>query len=706
MTSFFALLSLIVALPCFAQTRSRLPVMGWSSWNNFRINISEGIIRGQADAMVSSGMQAAGYQYVNTDDGYFGGRDANGNLLANPTKFPSGMKALADYIHSKGLKAGIYSDAGTNTCGSQYDKDPFGIGSGLYNHDQQDLTLFMNTWGYDFLKVDWCGGQKLNLDAKTRYTAIGRIVHQLRPDAIYNVCRWQYPGDWVKFAGDSWRISGDISSTFASVMSIVDTCAPLWVNSSPGHFNDMDMLQVGRGMTTDEDKAHFTIWCMMDSPLLAGNDLPTMSATTISILTNTEVIALNQDLLCYQARRLRQDPVQTELWAKPLGARDSGDVAVTLLNRSATSQLISFNLSDIGVNAATGYSIRNLWLHQTLNATATATSQSFTVPSHGVVVLRIKGQVTANQPFTKAPGWTYAAWASQIGLTSANSDSALDPDGDGVSNLMEYAFEGFDPLKPDASHALTMGMEAGLPVGHFVRRNNDDVTVTPLFQYGGLNANGWSPVVDGANDLTYTNDRYGFRVAMLPGAHPTGFLKLAVDLTLPPPTPTILSDSFPTATAGSMTGWTKIGSNLYNGIGVEANLNHPGGSGSGNWAYFQTNASSTAGMFQSTGVSGSIGDVIIVNFSLGGNAGANLYTGKFTVSLWDGSPTGGGTRLNSLVASNPASGVTSSITLSTTLAANTTGNLYVQFNASNTAAPGNGNFNQAIIDNVVVTQVH
>ncbi len=170
---------------------------------------------------------------------------------------------------------------------------------------------------------------------------------------------------------------------------------------------------------------------------------------------------------------------------------------------------------------------------------------------------------------------------------------------------------------------------------------------------------------------------------------------------------TILSDSFPTASSGMVTGWTETGDNLFGGIGVEANANHPGGVGSGNWAYFQTNNTSSAGMFQSTGVGGTIGDMIAVNFDLGGNAGGNLYTGQFTVSLWDGSPTGGGNQLNSLVAPDPASGTSSPITLSTTLTSNTTGNLFVQFNASNTSAGngGNGAFNQAIIDNVLVTQV-
>ena len=375
------LLLLATAISTSANTspRPKVPIMGWSSWNNYRINIHENLIKNQADAMVSSGMKNAGYQFINIDDGFFGGRDANGHLLSHPTKFPGGMKAVADYIHSKGLKAGIYSDAGANTCGSIYDNDSFGIGVGLLNHEEQDLTLMLKTWGYDFIKIDWCGGQVLGLDEKTRYTEIGRIVRRLRPDAVYNVTRWQYPGDWVKYTAESWRISGDIASNFGSVMHIVDLCEPLWIHCSPGHFNDMDMLQVGRGMTTDEDKTHFTMWCMMNSPLLAGNDLTSMNQTTIDILTNPEIIALNQDTLCYQARRLRDDG-DKELWAKPMGSIGQGDVAVTLLNRSSSPQTIAFDLSEIGIDASSGYSIRDLWQRQTLSSSTTVTAQSFTRP--------------------------------------------------------------------------------------------------------------------------------------------------------------------------------------------------------------------------------------------------------------------------------------------------------------------------------------
>lgn len=380
--------------------RPQVPIMGWSSWNHFRINIDEAMIREQAEAMASNGMKNAGYRFINIDDGFFGGRDAEGNLSSYDLRFPSGMKSLADFIRAKGLKPGIYSEAGSNTCGSIYDNDPRGVGVGLFGHEERDLKLMLIDWGYDFIKVDWCGGLRQNLSEQEQYTKISGIIRRLKPEAVYNVCRWQYPGNWVKSIADSWRISGDIEPTFGSVMHIVDLCEPHWKHSGPGGFNDMDMLQVGRGMSETEDRTHFTMWCMMNSPLLAGNDLRSMTPATLAILTHPELIALNQDPLAYQARRLRDDG-DTELWAKPLGKTDGGDIAVTLLNRGKVSATISFDLKEIGIDATRSYAIRDLWQRKNLETASRQPRRSFTVPSHGVVALRIKGKPTATPLFAR-----------------------------------------------------------------------------------------------------------------------------------------------------------------------------------------------------------------------------------------------------------------------------------------------------------------
>lgn len=411
MKKYFIFLALIGLLSCQSQDNKAItvpqtksiaepplkpqtPIMGWSSWNNFRVNINEDIIKAQADYMVSSGMASVGYSYVNIDDGFFAGRDSEGNLKIHAERFPNGMKAVADYIHSKGLKAGIYSDAGINTCASYWDKDTIGAGSGLYGHDRKDLTLMLREWNYDFIKIDWCGGDWMDLDEETRYTQIAKVINEIKPSTVYNICRWEFPGKWAPRIADSWRISGDITNEFHSILHIIDLNADLWKYASPGHVNDMDMLQVGRGMSYEEDKAHFSMWCMMNSPLLAGNDLRNMSEETISILTNEELIALNQDPLVYQARRL-VDNGDLEVWAKPLIHTTSGKVAVALLNRSDKPATISFALETVGLDASSGYHFRDLWAKKDYQTT-TAETQSSEVPPHGVVVLKIEGN---SKPF-------------------------------------------------------------------------------------------------------------------------------------------------------------------------------------------------------------------------------------------------------------------------------------------------------------------
>lgn len=379
------------------ENSSKAPIMGWASWNNYRVNINENIIKSQADAMVSSGLKDAGYSYINTDDGFFGGRDESGKLLSHKQRFPSGMKSLADYIHSKGLKAGIYSDAGLNTCASYWDKDTIGIGMGLYGHEEQDLKLFLKEWNYDFIKVDWCGGEWLGLEEEAAYTNISILIRTINPKVVFNVCRWKFPGTWVTQIADSWRISGDISNHFESILTIIDLNADLWMHASQGHYNDMDMLQVGRGMSYEEDKAHFSMWCIMHSPLLLGNDLTKMSKETIEIVTNKDLIALNQSSFVYQARRF-VDFGDIEVWAKPLISTTSGEVVVALLNRSEKIQTITFELKSIGLDASKKYSINDLWTKETYPQ-STQAKITREVAAHGVVILKIKGELLPGNVF-------------------------------------------------------------------------------------------------------------------------------------------------------------------------------------------------------------------------------------------------------------------------------------------------------------------
>lgn len=373
-----------LSVSSFYPQKPNPPIMGWSSWNHFRVNIDEKMIREQADSMKSSGLYEAGYRFINIDDGYFGGREPDGKLFPNQKKFPSGMKALSDYIHSKGLKAGIYTDAGENTCGSIYDKDSSGIGAGIYRHMEEDCNIFFKTWGYDFIKVDWCGGEKLNLHEQTEYTKIINTVKAINPGIVFNICRWKFPGEWAIEMADSWRISGDIREKFSSILSIIDLNADLYKYASPGHYNDMDMLQVGRGMSYDEDKTHFSMWCMLNSPLLAGNDLRSMSNQTVEILTNKELIEINQDINFVQAKKILKEG-DIEVWEKPLGKK--GKIkAVAIMNRGEKEN--TFTLTAQKLNIRMKSKLRDLWLHKNLGKTGRG--KTFRIPGHGVIVLKIQ----------------------------------------------------------------------------------------------------------------------------------------------------------------------------------------------------------------------------------------------------------------------------------------------------------------------------
>ena len=303
------LAAVITASSFSCVTAQNGPTMGWSSWNTYGVNISDALIRRQADAMVSNGLKDVGFDHINIDDGFFGGRNTEtGELLIHPTRFPNGLKPVADYIHSKGLKAGIYSDAGANTCGNMYNGDKLSVNVGFYNYDQHDADFYFKECGFDFVKVDFCGGdapqntQHLALDPQQRYTAISEAIKNTgRTDVRMNVCRWNYPGTWVHDVAFSWRTTRDIYDGWESVKSILAENLYMSAYCYDGHFNDMDMLEVGRSMTNEEDRTHFGMWCIMNSPLLIGCNMTNIKSTTLNLLKNKELIALNQDTLYQQA---------------------------------------------------------------------------------------------------------------------------------------------------------------------------------------------------------------------------------------------------------------------------------------------------------------------------------------------------------------------------------------------------------------------
>ena len=328
--------------------------MGWSSWNTYRVNISDSLIIRQADAMLQKGLNKAGYKYVNIDDGYFGGRDkTTGRLLIHPVRFPRGLKPVVEHIHRLGLKAGIYSDGGRNTCGSIYDADTIGVGVGLYGHDQQDCDMFFRELGFDFIKVDYCGGKPhpkgdtLLLDEQTRYTEIAEAIRRTgRKDVRMNVCRWNYPGTWVSDVAASWRMSQDIRPKWSSVKDIIQQNLYLSAYAGGGHYNDMDMLEVGRGMTQEEDNTHFAVWCMMSSPLLIGCDLTNLKPETWNLLTDRQLIAINQDplgLQAYVAKRVGECYVLV----KDIKKLNGKERAVAFVNLSDKEQTMTLDLQDI-----------------------------------------------------------------------------------------------------------------------------------------------------------------------------------------------------------------------------------------------------------------------------------------------------------------------------------------------------------------------
>ncbi|MDP4271293.1 MAG: T9SS type A sorting domain-containing protein [Bacteroidota bacterium] len=471
---------------------SKTPLMGWASWNNYSVNISESIIEGQADAMVSSGLAAAGYKYINIDDGFFYNRDASGNMLIDPIKFPNGMKVVADYIHSKGLKAGFYSDAGSNTCGSIYNGQTGGTGVGMYNHDQQDADLFFKTWGFDFLKVDYCGGLQLKLDEKTRYSAIKTAIDNTgRTDINFNVCRWQFPGVWVTSVADSWRISQDINASWSSVTSIIDKNAYLAAYASQGHYNDMDMLEVGRGLTTEEDKSHFSMWCIMSSPLVLGNDMTNISTATKNILTNSEVIAVNQDTTGLQAHIVTDNSAGLQVWAKNLNGKFSKERAVALFNRTSAAASMSVKWKDLNlVGAAT---VRDLWAHSDLGTLDSM--YTVTVPSHGVVMIKVVGTQTKLQEVFEAEyGWINnfnltqnSVVVSSQGVASASSTCSGGAKAGWLGNRADNYIEFRDIYaQKEGNYTLTLSYISGENRNATFTINGKDTLVT------NLNSGGWS----------------------------------------------------------------------------------------------------------------------------------------------------------------------------------------------------------------------
>ncbi len=358
-----------------AQTSASLaptPPMGWNSWNKFGCNVSDKLIREMADAVVSSGMQAAGYQYVNIDDCWQVSRDPSGTIVADPARFPSGIKALADYVHGKGLKLGIYTDAGTGTC----EKRP-----GSLNHEVQDAKTYAS-WGIDYVKIDWCNAE--GLDPEVQYAKLRDALANSGRPIVFSICNWgvKTPWRWGPATGNLWRTTGDINDTYERMSLIGFGQNGLEKFAGPGHWNDPDMLEVGNGgMKRDEYRTHMALWALLAAPLLAGNDLRNMSPETKELLLNSEVLAVDQDAKGVQGHRVWEEG-PLEIWVKPLA---DGGHAVGLFNRSESATKMTLDFKSIGAPAPA--KLRDLLDHKDLGTAQN--SYSAEVPKHGVVLVKV-----------------------------------------------------------------------------------------------------------------------------------------------------------------------------------------------------------------------------------------------------------------------------------------------------------------------------
>jgi len=352
----------------------RTPPMGWNSWNKFAGRVTAEDVREMADAMASNGMKAAGYVYINIDDTWEGSRDAQGNIQSNK-KFPD-MKALADYVHGKGLKLGIYSTPGPDTCAGY---------EGSYNHEVQDARTYA-AWGIDYLKYDWCGARNLYKDEEMQavYQKMGDALLASGRPIVYSLCQYGRADVWKwgpDVGGNAWRTTGDIRDTWASMSKIgfdQDKLAPY---AKPGHWNDPDMLEIGNGgMSETEYRTHMSLWSILAAPLLAGNDLRQMPPGILEILTNAEVIAVNQDKEGKQGSRVSKDG-DREIWSRELSG---GALAVGLFNKSDEAVKMQVNWKQLGGKGPSH--VRDLWLHKDVSANE---GYEATVPAHGVIMLRL-----------------------------------------------------------------------------------------------------------------------------------------------------------------------------------------------------------------------------------------------------------------------------------------------------------------------------
>ena len=471
---------------------AKAPPMGFNDWNSFGCNVDEQLIKQTADFFVSSGLKAAGYQYVNIDDCWLThARDADGKLVPDPVKFPDGIKGTADYVHGKGLKLGIYEDAGTLTCAGY---------PGSLGHEKVDAQTFAD-WGVDYLKYDNCNnaGSTTKQQYIDRYAAMRDALAATGRKIVYSICEWGVndPWTWAGDVGNLWRTTGDISDNWGSLKSIIEQNAPLSQYAHPGAWNDPDMLEVGNGgMTDTEYKTHFGLWAEMSAPLLIGSDLRTATPETLAILSNKDVIAIDQDKLGVQGQVIAQGN-GTKVFNKPLA---NGDRAVALYNSNDAATTISTTAAQAGLPRSKAFSLKDLWAGTT---TETAGTISASVPAHGTVLYRVKAisswgnlPPATTQAISSASSYSGADIAAPAGstatftstLTDYGKDALTDvrvtgdaPDGWGVAATSPWT-------KGKVGSGKSFATTWKLAVPPSVQPGAYGVTITATYRYGGHKA--------------------------------------------------------------------------------------------------------------------------------------------------------------------------------------------------------------------------
>ncbi|MGW1806120.1 NPCBM/NEW2 domain-containing protein [Streptomyces sp. NPDC002078] len=517
------------AAPALADGLALTPPMGFNNWNSThcRADFNESMVKGIADLFVAKGLKDAGYQYVNLDDCWaLPQRDADGKLVPDPARFPNGIKAVADYVHSKGLKLGIYTSAGTKTCNSA------GF-PGALGHEYSDAQQFAD-WGVDYLKYDNCNNQ--GVDAKQRYTTMRDALKATGRPIVYSICEGgqNKPWEWASDVGHLWRTTGDISDSWSSMLSILKQNLPLAPYAGPGHWNDPDMLEVGNGgMTDTEYRSHFSLWSVMAAPLLIGTDLRKASQGTLDILDNKEVIAVDQDPLGKQGTVVSSAGGR---WAIAKEMKD-GSRAVALFNESGTAQRIATTASAVGLPDATAYTLRDLWQHKSYNTAGTVAA---TVPAHGTVLLRVSAD----------PRWATHPPAAELGLDGSPLLEAGTP-----ATLTSTVTDlGRTPAR-QVSVSLTG------PDGWTVRPSSP--ATAAALATGGTLRTGWTVTAPAGTPTGFYRLTLQARYLSPAGQRVTSTLPLTASVVVRPPTGTSYLSDLPWLSATS--GWGPVERDTSNG---------------------------------------------------------------------------------------------------------------------------------------------